>query len=576
MEDAMSEHELWNELGNLYFLSGAYGQAVLAYRRSIEMDGTFGRPYSNLALTYVQQGRFADALDLYHTSIQLLAENSEKALTWNRLGNVYRYLKDYRSALFAFQHADELDPEHRTDVDQAGFVPETGPAAALTHADRPTPTLETSTVEASAGNPLPDLGGEVTQEDGTASWAVAEMRTYQEDMASPPKLDPLTTWGDPNFQDDDLDRFLPSENETEIQAPDADGDDLSRWLPMPEEVPQDALLEPVEVEEDDFAAIEVDDFGDFEDYEIDENLPEASEVVAAGLSLDTPDEAAHPVEPQPVNATFTEILLPVAYKPEPAARYEYAEKPVQADVIVDVEERPSPEFIVADQPPMAAAIEPPALQAGVVSEPAPEQPHEDMAGGPTATVEREAEELQQIEADIAKYNRVVQINPRNAHAWDTLGNLYKSAGRYSEALLAYQQAVSNDPAKSLYHHHLGLLYACEGRLEDAICAFQRVIEIDPGHSLAHATLGGYYRKMGLEELAQKHIGKAMKSIFDSENEYNRACLAAICGNADEALNLLRVALKNKQTYVDWILRDPDLDFVRQDPRFKQLISDYTR
>ena len=156
------------------------------------------------------------------------------------------------------------------------------------------------------------------------------------------------------------------------------------------------------------------------------------------------------------------------------------------------------------------------------------------------------------------------------------GNLYKSGGQYKEALLAYQQAISNDPSKALYHHHLALVYACEGRMEDAIDALQRVIEIDPDHGLAHAALGGYYRKMGLEELAQKHVGKAMKSIFDSENEYNRACLAAICGDTDQALRLLRVALQNKQTYVDWILRDPDLDFIRQDPRFKQLISDYAR
>ena len=58
----MSEHELWNELGNLYFLSGEYGQAVHAYRRSIQMDESFGRPYSNLALTYVQQGKYEQAV----------------------------------------------------------------------------------------------------------------------------------------------------------------------------------------------------------------------------------------------------------------------------------------------------------------------------------------------------------------------------------------------------------------------------------------------------------------------------------------------------------------------------------
>ena len=171
---------------------------------------------------------------------------------------------------------------------------------------------------------------------------------------------------------------------------------------------------------------------------------------------------------------------------------------------------------------------------------------------------------------------MVQYNPRNARAWDALGTLYKSAGMYKDAIVAYQQAISTDPSKSLYYHHLGLVYACEGRDQDAITAFQRVIEIDPDYSLAHATLGGYYRKMGYEELAQKHIGKAMKNIFDSENEYNRACLEAICGHAEQAIKLLDVALKNKQTYVDWILRDPDLDFIRQDPRFKQLISRYTR
>jgi len=189
---------------------------------------------------------------------------------------------------------------------------------------------------------------------------------------------------------------------------------------------------------------------------------------------------------------------------------------------------------------------------------------------------RDPRELEEIEAGIAKFKRAVQVNPKNAYAWDALGTLYKSAGLYKDAILAYQQATSINPPKALYFHNLGLVYACEGRDEDAIGAFQRVVEIDPDYSLAHATLGGYYRKLGLEELAQKHIGKAIKNIYDSENEYNRACLEAICGNTDHAIELLGVALKNKQTYVDWILRDPDLDFIRQDPRFKQLVSDYAR
>ena len=71
----MSEHELWNELGNLYFMTGAYKQASYAYNRSIKLENRFGRPYSNLAYAYVQQGKFAEAVDLYRSSIELLTDD---------------------------------------------------------------------------------------------------------------------------------------------------------------------------------------------------------------------------------------------------------------------------------------------------------------------------------------------------------------------------------------------------------------------------------------------------------------------------------------------------------------------
>src|SRR5512142_2963987 len=111
----MSEQELWNELGNLYFLSGSYNQASQAYQRSIQLDENFGRPYSNLALTYVQQGKFEEAIELYRRSIELLTEDKERAVSWNRLGTVYRHLKDYSKAVIAFQEADELDPQSATE-----------------------------------------------------------------------------------------------------------------------------------------------------------------------------------------------------------------------------------------------------------------------------------------------------------------------------------------------------------------------------------------------------------------------------------------------------------------------------
>jgi tetratricopeptide (TPR) repeat protein len=111
--DSKNAH-VWNELGNVYFNTGAHDDAVTAYSKAIELDRWFAWPYSNLALTYVQKGRFVEAILLYQRSIELFASEKDKAISWNRLGNVYRRINDYENAIAAYQRADELDPDNTT------------------------------------------------------------------------------------------------------------------------------------------------------------------------------------------------------------------------------------------------------------------------------------------------------------------------------------------------------------------------------------------------------------------------------------------------------------------------------
>jgi tetratricopeptide (TPR) repeat protein len=111
--DTKNAH-VWNELGNVYFNTGAFDDAVIAYSKAIELDRWFAWPYSNLALTYVQKGRFVEAILLYQRSIELFAGDKDKAISWNRLGNVYRRINDYENAIASYQRADELDPDNTT------------------------------------------------------------------------------------------------------------------------------------------------------------------------------------------------------------------------------------------------------------------------------------------------------------------------------------------------------------------------------------------------------------------------------------------------------------------------------
>jgi hypothetical protein len=62
-------------------------------------------------------------------------------------------------------------------------------------------------------------------------------------------------------------------------------------------------------------------------------------------------------------------------------------------------------------------------------------------------------------------------------------------------------------------------------------------------------------------------------MMNNESTYNRACFYVICGDQELAFEFLRLALKNKETTIDWIKSDPDLDPIRTDKRYVELISE---
>jgi tetratricopeptide (TPR) repeat protein len=103
---------VWNEKGNIHCKKQAYEDAIVSYKRAIEIDPTYGQPYNNLALIYFMQGNFNESILLYKVGIELLTTNQEKSIAWNGLGNAYRCIKDYESARVAYQNAAEFDREN--------------------------------------------------------------------------------------------------------------------------------------------------------------------------------------------------------------------------------------------------------------------------------------------------------------------------------------------------------------------------------------------------------------------------------------------------------------------------------
>ena len=180
--------------------------------------------------------------------------------------------------------------------------------------------------------------------------------------------------------------------------------------------------------------------------------------------------------------------------------------------------------------------------------------------------------LEEILAKVNIYENITRTNPTNDRGWDTLGKLYKVLGRYKDAIGAYQKAIEMAPDREVYYYYLGLLYSVEQQHDEAIKAFQLVLQKNPDYILAHSALAGIYHRLGLENKANHHIAIALPKM-NNESTYNRACFYAICGDKDLAFEFLLLALKNKDTTIDWIKSDPDLDLIRSDPRYQELISE---
>ena len=111
----------WNELGEAFFKSGSYKEATTSFKKAIELDGHFGWAYSNLAHVLSFQGKHAEAIPLYKTSLEILTDDKDKAISLNRLGNAYRKLNDYDNAIESFRGAIALNTEDVNLVSKARF-----------------------------------------------------------------------------------------------------------------------------------------------------------------------------------------------------------------------------------------------------------------------------------------------------------------------------------------------------------------------------------------------------------------------------------------------------------------------
>ncbi|MBI3740407.1 MAG: tetratricopeptide repeat protein [Chloroflexi bacterium] len=216
------------------------------------------------------------------------------------------------------------------------------------------------------------------------------------------------------------------------------------------------------------------------------------------------------------------------------------------------------------------------------------------------------EKLQRYPDAEAAYRKAIELNPNYATAYNNLGNLLDDMQRYPDAEAAYRKAIELNPNDAAAYGNLAYLLRTQERFAEAEPLYRRAIELDPENpnryvglvlllrqteraadalpllekwsSLApndfdpFLALAAVHKKLGHQDKMKKFAARA-RELSKPEDWYNLACLESICGNIDAAFENLRRAAQEKDFDREHAKRDPDLEWIRDDARFKEIVGE---
>lgn len=170
----------------------------------------------------------------------------------------------------------------------------------------------------------------------------------------------------------------------------------------------------------------------------------------------------------------------------------------------------------------------------------------------------------------AVYRKSIELNPSFAEAYSNLGVLLEKLKRLEEAEATFRKAIELDPSHATAYNNLVLLLRLNNRLEETMPLLEKIVEINPedfNPYLAIASINKQLRK----DVSKDDIEKA-RQFLPEDDWYNRTCLESVCDNFDLAFEHLQRAAQREQFNPVWAWDDPDLQWIRDDPRFTEIVG----
>lgn len=185
-----------------------------------------------------------------------------------------------------------------------------------------------------------------------------------------------------------------------------------------------------------------------------------------------------------------------------------------------------------------------------------------------------------FEGAAKEFETAIRLNPRLFEGYYFYARASFAEGKFERAARLYEQASEVRPEDYQTPSLLAGVYGALGRKEEAnkaeLQALQLIrkhIELYPDDSRALYLGASALLRFGEKAKAVDWLKRALS--IDSEDPavlYNVACVYALMGDKEEAFRCLQKSLNNGFGQREWVEHDSDLDLLRSDPRFEQLLK----
>jgi serine/threonine-protein kinase len=183
---------------------------------------------------------------------------------------------------------------------------------------------------------------------------------------------------------------------------------------------------------------------------------------------------------------------------------------------------------------------------------------------------REAEAIREMKT-------AVELEPLSLVNNSELGWAYYLANQHDAAIEQLHKTIRLDPSYSYSYFILGLVYADKGNYAEAVAALREGQKLSPDWLELQAVLAYTYASAGERGEAEALLTKLLKSAADTYvNPVLIAGIYVALADNDRAIAWLERGYREKCSWMSWIAIEPQLERLRPDPRFQDLVSRVNR